>query len=183
MAKKKVLIVEDDKKMAARLRYRLEACGFEVYSTHRVAEARKLAEEYWDELDVIVLDMELKDPDEPDTKGAEIGIALRRALRTKPSPEFIIYSGFDFIDYYRLAVQLRAAAYLEKQKHYPADLIRHVKVLALSHALSIENSAMTKRIDRIATHSETPRRRSRNSASVSSGRSWKIACTRRSSFS
>lgn len=154
---KEVLIVEDDEDLRERLRYRLEASGFEVYDTGRVAEAHTLAEEHWAKLGVIILDMDLDDPEQPGITGAKIGIDMRRTLRTKPSPEFIIYSGIDYkIDYYRLAVELQAAAYLEKQKYFPSDLIRHVKALALSHALSMESSVMTNRINRIAAHSETP---------------------------
>lgn len=153
---KKVLIVEDEEPQRRALSYRLKESGFEVYSTGCVAEARSLAEEHWDELDVIVLDMDLRDPDEPNTTGAEIGIKLRRARWPNPSPEFIISSQIENkLDYYRLAVELRAAAYLEKSKYFAPDVARHVKALALSHALSIEHPAMANRIEQIAAHSDT----------------------------
>ena len=52
MARKKVLIVEDDEGLLIGLQDVLEGCGFEVYSANNTADARRLAERHWEELDV-----------------------------------------------------------------------------------------------------------------------------------
>jgi DNA-binding NarL/FixJ family response regulator len=154
MVRKNVLIVEDEAQVRKALCEGLGDRGFEVYGAGRVAEARKLAEEHWDVLDVIVLDIELDDLEEKDKTGVDLGIELRRERWHASSPEFIIYSKFDKSDYYRQAGKLRAVAYLEKTKHSDPDLFRHVKVLALSHALNSENDEMINQMDRIAAHSD-----------------------------
>lgn len=153
MSKKKVLVIEDLPEVRLSLCDGLEVRGFEVYGAGTVAEARKLAEEHWEELAVIVSDMDLADPEAKDTTGADIGIEMRRKRWHASFPEFIIYSRFDKPDYYRLAGKLRAVAYLESTRYSDSDLYRHVQVLALSHALSSETSAMTNEINRIAAHS------------------------------
>lgn len=153
MDKKEVLVIEDEPGVRLSLCDGLKARGFKVYGAGTVAEARKLAEEHWEELAVMVLDMDLADPEAKDTTGADIGIEMRRKRWHTSSPEFIIYSRFEKPDYYRLAGKLRAVAYLKRTEYSDFDLYRHVKVLALSRALSSETAAMTNEINRIAAHS------------------------------
>lgn len=154
MAKKKVLIIEDSEAQRLSLHVSLEELGFEVYSAARVAEARELAESHWEELDVAVLDMRLEDPEEVFTTGADIGIEFRGKKRSFP-PEFLIYSAFAEVDYYRLALKLGVAVYLSKQEDNLMDVVRHVKVLALRRALNGENPATADKVARIAAHSQS----------------------------
>ncbi|OLE51234.1 MAG: hypothetical protein AUG51_23665 [Acidobacteria bacterium 13_1_20CM_3_53_8] len=154
MARKKVLIVEDKERLRISLYELLDARGFEVYSAGRVAEARKLVEEHGEEFDVAVLDMRLEDPDEPNITGADIGIEFRYKKKGYP-PEFLIYSAHPEVDYYRLALKLGVAAYLAKQVENEIDVVRHVKVLALRHALSSENPVTADRVARIAAQSHS----------------------------
>src|SRR5262245_37778826 len=102
---KKVLIVEDRKPLLKLLENQLQQCGFETYSASDVAEARQLAEQHWEELDVALLDMDLDDPNDPLTTGADIGMEFRRKKDGFP-PESLIYSAKSQINYYRLALRL-----------------------------------------------------------------------------
>lgn len=152
--RKKVLIIEDSEPQRITLHAYLEARGFEVYSAGRVAEARELAEKHWEDLDVAVLDMRLEDPDEPLTTGADIAIEFRRAKRSFP-PEFLIFSAFSEVDYYRLALKLGARVYLSKQNDSLSDAVRHVCALALRRALNGENPATADKLTRIAARSQS----------------------------
>lgn len=154
MATKKVLIIEDDEQQRISLDESLTVRGFTVYSAGNVAEARKLAEKHWKELDVTVLDMRLEDPDEPTITGADIGIEFRRAKNSFP-PESLIYSAYAEIDYYRLALKLGVAVYLSKQEDNQTDVIRHVRVMALRRALNGENPATADKVARIAALSQS----------------------------
>jgi CheY-like chemotaxis protein len=154
MASKRVLIVEDDKQKRNALHERLDVRGFEVYSAGRGAEARALFQTHWESTDVIILDMRLKDPDEPDVTGADIAIQFRQAKKCY-SPEFLIYSAYPEVNYYRLALKLGVAAYLGKDEFNELDVIRHVRVLALCHALSSDNQTTADEMMRIASQSHS----------------------------
>jgi ActR/RegA family two-component response regulator len=154
MAKKKILIIEDDEPKRLSLHEDLEVRDFEVYSAGRVAEARELAEKHWEDLDVTILDMRLEDPDEPDITGADIGIEFRRSKSSFP-PESLIYSAYAEIDFYRLALKLGVAVYLSKQEDSHMDVVRHVRVLALRRALNGENPATADKVARIAALSRS----------------------------
>src|ERR1043165_1183454 len=134
MEKKKVLIVEDRKDQRKDLEEAVTRCGFEVYAAGDVASARGLADKHWEELDVLLLDMDLNDKQEPYTTGADIAIEFRRKKDSFP-PESLIYSVKDEIDYYRTALKLGAAAYLLKGKDGLPVVVQHVRVLALRRAL------------------------------------------------
>src|SRR5215207_1235505 len=155
MARKSVLIVEDFENLRWSLHELLDARGFEVYSTGRVAEARALCREHWDKFDVVILDMRLHDPEEPNVTGADIGIEFRRANRSH-SPECLIYSAYPEVDYYRLALKLGVAAYLSKDEFSELDVVRHTMVLALCQSLSSENPETADRMVRIASQSHSP---------------------------
>lgn len=163
MRKKRVLIIEDRDRQRVALHESLAVRGFEVYSAGRVSQARQLAEEHWNELDVVILDMRLEDPDEPETTGADIGIEFRDKKGGFP-PEFLIYSAYAEIDYYRLALKLGVAAYLPKtgdnqvdviKPDNRLDVIRHVRILALRRALDGENPITTNKVAQIAAISQT----------------------------
>jgi DNA-binding NarL/FixJ family response regulator len=153
--KKKMLIIEDREDQRLSLKNILESRGFEVYSAGNADEARQLAELHWDDLDVVILDMRLNDPNEPRTTGADIGIEFRKKKKTFP-PESLIYSIENQIDYYRLALQLGAAAYLLKEVDNLLVVVQHAKVLALRRALNGENPKITAEVARIAVCSKSP---------------------------
>lgn len=150
---KKILVIEDESAYLDPLKRELMACKFEVFTARNSAEARRLAERYWDELDVAVLDMYLGEGET--TTGAGIAIEFRRKKRSFP-PEFLIYSANNETDYYRLALELGAAAYLLKPPiHTPFDVAEQVRILALRRALNGENPKMAAEIAQIAVHSRS----------------------------
>jgi CheY-like chemotaxis protein len=165
MAKKKVLIVEDYRAQGLALKEMLEARGFEVYNASLVAEARALAEKHWKDIDVAVLDMRMeKDPDHQGLTGADIAVQVRRDKNKKDypkdyPPEFLIYSAYAEIPFYKLALQLGVAAYLSKMgeankvsRNLP-EAVLHVRILALRRALNSDNPMTSKRVARIAAQS------------------------------
>jgi DNA-binding response OmpR family regulator len=154
MNKKKVLIIEDREDLRKQLIGAVNQSGFEVYEAGDVASARQMAERHWGELDVLLLDMELEDPNDPFTTGADIAIEFRQKKDSFP-PESLIYSQKNQIDYYRLALKLGAAAYLLKGVDGLSVVKQHVRVLALRRALSGENPEMAAEVARIAAHSAT----------------------------
>lgn len=150
---KTILIVEDSDIQRQSLELGLSRRGFEVFSAGNVGEARRLITELASEpIDVVVLDMRLEDPAEPDTTGADVGIEIRSA-RPRWPPEFLIHSAFAEVDYYRLALRLGAAAYLSKTETKQEDLIRHVRALALRRGLSVERPGAAEQISSIASTS------------------------------
>lgn len=161
MSGKKILFIEDRLADRRALFEMMRVRGFEVFSAGSVAEARALAEKHWAELAVAVFDMRLEHfPDAVGSNshvtGADIGIDAKRANNSFP-PEILINSAYPDLDYYRLALRLGVAAYLSKlDKDNVTDVIRHVKVLALRHALNAENPRTTKLIARIASQSQSP---------------------------
>lgn len=149
--RKKIFVVEDHAEQRRAVRTALTDWGFEVYTAKTVAEARKIADCQWKELDVAVLDMRLEDPEEPHMTGADI--AIKYSKENETSPECIIFSAYAEPEYYKLAMELGAVSYLDKAKFNIFDLIHHVKAVALRKALSIENQETIRKIIRIITHS------------------------------
>lgn len=163
--KKTVLIIEDHEGQRLALHMALKRRGFRVESAGNVAKARELAEKLGKELDVMILDMRLEDPEAPNLTGADLGIEVRSRQFSWP-PEFLINSAYEEVDYYRLALRLGAAAYLRKEEldhrrlvnkeeldHY--RLVRHVRVLSLRRALSIERPDSLENIRKIAETSRS----------------------------
>jgi len=161
MSRRKVLFIEDRQQDRRAFNEIMRVRGFEVFSANSIAEARELATKHWDEIDVAVLDMRLElYPDavgsNNNVTGADIGIETKRNNSCFP-PEILINSAYAEIDYYRLALKLGVAAYLSKlEKGNIIDVVRHVKVLALRHALNGENPRTAKHIARIASQSQSP---------------------------
>ena len=154
MAKKRILIIEDQDLIRLSLQIKLEGCGFEVYSAGNAKDARHLAALHWKHLDVAVLDMRLEDPQERDITGAGIAIEFREGIKSFP-PESLIYSVYSEIDYYRLALRLGAAAYLSKTTDDLPEVVQHVRVLALRRALNGENPNTADAMACIAMQSES----------------------------
>jgi ActR/RegA family two-component response regulator len=146
MRKKTVVHVEDRESQRLALHRALDRRGFNVKSAATVAEAWKIIEELGDEIDVMVLDMRLEDPDDLDTTGADIGIRLQNEHPTW-LPEFLIHSAWAPVDYYKLALRLGAAAYLPKEEDENLKVvIRHVRALALKRALRLERAPVAEKL-------------------------------------
>lgn len=156
VTRKTVLIIEDELGIRVPLHRALEKRGFIVYSAADVATANRLAELHWEELDVLVLDMELDDPppNERRVTGADIAIKFRRKKSSFP-PESLIYSHKEEVNYYRLALRLGAAAYLYKNSCSVSVVGQYVGVLALRRALHGDNQRIVNEVTRIAVHSRT----------------------------
>ena len=150
MANIKVLVSENMKGEQVRLREALEPHSVEVDIAGDAAETRQKAERRWEELDVVILDVRLDDPKEPGTTGPGIVIEIRDKKKESFPPEFIVHTAHDDNDYYRLALNLGAAAYLIKLKDDP---LIHVKVLALRRALNGKNPRVAAEVERIAAQS------------------------------
>lgn len=151
---KSVLIIEDKAPTRIDLHINLETRGFKVYSAGDIDTANLLAERYWEELDVLVLDMVLEDPPAGGPTGADIAIKFRRRNNSFP-PESLIYSDKQEVDFYRLALKLGAAAYLDKKQCDATAVGLYVGVLALRRALHGDNPRMVSEVSRIAVHSRT----------------------------
>ncbi len=136
MKQSTVFLLEDVDSQRVGLTYMLRQRGFDVLAAKNVDEARKLIEKSGNQIDVAILDMRLRDPDHPGISGADLGLELLE--RAAPQmPEFLIYSMYSSkIDYYKKAVRLGAAAYLDKSREDAEELIRHVRALAFRRALS-----------------------------------------------
>jgi DNA-binding NarL/FixJ family response regulator len=144
-----VLIIEDSDIQREELIDRLLSHKMKVYNAGTKKEAEQEAARRWDELDVVIIDMELDDPATPPF-GPEIVMEVRDRKKDSFPPEFIVFTRFESNDYYRLALNLGAAAYLNKDTSTP---IVHVKVLALRRALNGKNPKIASEVERIAIQS------------------------------
>lgn len=150
MSPKTVLIVEDEPEVKETIHEELELRGFTVMSADTISEARNLVNKLSDGIGVAVLDMRFeKDPDEPETTGAQIGLKLKEKCSASP-PEFLIRSAYADVSYYKEALDLGAAAYLSKGNTNLFDVIRHVRALMLKHFLKLENPEVIDQLNRIA---------------------------------
>jgi signal transduction histidine kinase len=153
-----VFVLENEEPTRLALKLELENGGFEVQAAATVAAARQLIELHGSQFDVAVLDMRLEDKDAPHVSGAGIGLEIARQHPAGP-PEFIIYSAFPRVDYYRQALRLGAAFFLEKNnRHKAKDVARYVRALVLRRALSTAQPRMLEAIQKIVGSSETRQR-------------------------
>src|ERR1043165_350412 len=137
MGNKTVGIVEDDKSAISPLYQMLTSRKFIVLTATTVAAAREMIRESGENMDVMVLDMHLG---ERGVTGAELAIQARE-LYPNWTPEFLIrtwHGGKG--DYYRQALCLGAAAYLDKNDELGGaeSVVRHVRVLALKRSLRFD---------------------------------------------
>jgi CheY-like chemotaxis protein len=151
-----ILYIEDSESQRKSLKMALEHRGFKVEVAGDVEAARRLFEKLRGQIDVVVLDMRLEDPKCPQMTGADVAIEYYNPQTLYP-PEFLIHSAYSEVDYYKLALQLGVATYLEKSEYKQVDLIRHIRALAIRRFLSIKRPEATDRIQRIV---ETSRNRS-----------------------
>lgn len=142
MSPKRVLIIEDEEPQRLALHHGLELRKFWVASAATAAAARKLIAAETEPFDVVVIDMHLDKDWDPgsgkkEVTGAHVGIEVKNKW-PHWSPEFLISSAYKLAEYYRLALDLGVAAYLEKAHHDLRSVMRHVRALALRRGLSVE---------------------------------------------
>src|ERR1700752_2427422 len=148
MSNKTVIVVDDDPAHLISTVYALEDRGFCVRGVRTVEEAREAIEELREAIDVMVLDMDLKDPNQ--LTGADIGIELQSEHPTW-LPEYLIISAHQIVGYYQLALRLGAAAYLLKRKSLDLEeTVRHVRALPLRRALRLERPQVAERLNAIS---------------------------------
>ncbi|HEX8174363.1 MAG TPA: hypothetical protein VF543_04500 [Pyrinomonadaceae bacterium] len=141
MQEKTVVIVEDDDPTRENLQEEIKMRGFRARGAGTVAEAYRIIQDLGEETDVMVLDMALEDPDDPET-GADIAIRVRDQHPTW-LPEYLIITGYpNVLNYYRLALRLGAAAYLARGEVEDEDIVRHIRALALKRSLRVERPAV-----------------------------------------
>lgn len=143
-----IIYIEDSEAQRKALKMALELRGFKAEAAGDVTTARKLFEEHHGQVDVVVLDMRLEDPAWPQMTGADVAMEYFNPHMSYP-PEFLIHSAYSEVDYYKLALKLGIATYLEKTEYEQADIVRHIRALAIRRALSVKNPETSGRIQRI----------------------------------
>jgi DNA-binding response OmpR family regulator len=134
MGDKTVGIVEDDESAIRPLYKMLTSRKFIVLTATTVAAARDMIRESGEKMDVMVLDMDLRER----ITGAELAIQGREQ-HPHWTPEFLIQTGKEGREnYYRQALRLGAAAYLNKNDVDVKDVVRYVRVLALKRSLRLD---------------------------------------------
>jgi DNA-binding response OmpR family regulator len=143
-----LLILEDSQKSQHILQTMFADCGFKTVGARSTAEAHSIIARP-DEFDVLILDMDLNE----EKTGAQFGIEVRDRLQ-ESSPEFLIQSKFQSIDYYDLALKLGAAVYLDRNEpNEPTKLVQYTRALALRHGLRPTRPGMVKELRRISSES------------------------------
>ncbi len=161
MERERVLLVEDEKTGRAVIGLALQDAQFIVDMPENVDGVRACIADPETEYAVAVLDMRLDDWLDNKTlglTGASLGVELLEAQVFKP-PECVIISAYPKADYYRAAIELGVADYLDKNRIDDDTLTRHVRALALRRALRVPDEAMEEWIVNAT-------QRSRNAAGV-----------------
>jgi CheY-like chemotaxis protein len=153
MTARKVLILEDKADLRLSLTSLLRNRGFDVEAASNVRSAYDCIRRMEGQIDVAILDMRLEDEEAPDLTGTDVGLEILRQQSGRP-PKFLIYSAYnDITDYYKRALKLGVAAYLDKSQVDVQEVIAHVRVLALRRSLSLWNEPLVERVRRIAESS------------------------------
>lgn len=119
MKPKKILLIEDFVNQRLAFEEFLEGRGFEVISPGTADEAHKLTAQHWEEIAVALIDMRLDKWNESNLTGAKILLDVRadkQAEKIYRMPEVIVLSAYAEIEFYRLALDLRVAAYILKNE-------------------------------------------------------------------
>jgi DNA-binding NarL/FixJ family response regulator len=156
MPTKTVLIVEDHAQQRIALQERLRSRGFHAEGAGTVAEAYSVIERFGEEIEVMVLDMVLDDPNRPGITGADIGIHVRDSHPEWMTESIISTVHYEEVDYYRLAIRLGAAAYLSKYETKVVDVVRHVRALALRRSLRLRRPKMVETLKFISLSTPSP---------------------------
>ncbi len=147
---KTVLIVDDDDDARPFYENALKRRGFLAAGAATAADAFRLMEELGDEIDVMLLDMQLLDPDAPGTTGADVAIAVRERHPEWMSEYLIKTAHILNVGYYRLALRLGVAAYLALDEVNEADVLRHIRALVLKRSLRAERSKVIAAVSSIS---------------------------------
>jgi DNA-binding response OmpR family regulator len=114
----KILVVDDEKKIADTLAERLRLRGFDAVTVYDGASALSMVHE--ESFDGIVLDLRL-----PDINGIEV---LRQTMKEFPAIRVVILSGHGTESDFQTSLELGAIACFQK----PADIAKLTKALAES---------------------------------------------------
>lgn len=151
-----ILYIENDEPQGKALKKAIELRGFNAEVAGNVQTARSLIDKLKDQLDVLVLDMRLEDPEWPQMTGADVAIEFYSAQMSWP-PEFLVLSAYSKVDYFKLALKLGVASYLDKSESRQEDVIRHIRALTLRRSLSAKRPNAAEQIEVIV---ETSKNRS-----------------------
>lgn len=150
MNSKTVVIIENEENQRKPLLNALERRGFRVVTAGTVSEARRMLPPLAKEIDVMVLDMGLDDPDDPDVTGADLAIEFRRQF-PHSVVEYLINTVYaNEVNFHKLALRLGAASYLSKQEVKRDDVVRHVRALALKRSLRHERTEVMETLSSIS---------------------------------
>lgn len=153
MTTQRVLVLEDNADLRLSLTSLLRSRGFEVEAARDVRSAQSCIHRIEEDIDVAILDMRLEDENAPGLTGADVGLEILAQQAGRP-PEFLIYSAYnDITDYYKKALNLGVAAYLDKAQVGIREVISHTRVLALRRSLSMWNEFLLESIQQLAENS------------------------------
>lgn len=147
------LIIEDSEPQREALALALARRGLPARVAATADEARAVIKELGERLAVLVLDMRLEDPGDPTITGANLGLEVV-ASKPRRLPEFLILSAYSLLEYYKLAVQLGAAAYLPKEGTRIEPAIRHIRAMLIRRNLSLDDAKVSERVTQIAEASQ-----------------------------
>lgn len=150
-----VLIIEDHAAQRDALANALARRGFRALRPASIEDVRQAIQEEGVRIDVVYVDMDLRDWNPPQRlNGADLALELKDFAKDYP-PEFIIRSAYTEVDYYRLAVKLGAAAYLAKQETDLADVVRHIRALAIRRRMRVTGAKARTLVEDIAVGTYT----------------------------
>jgi DNA-binding NarL/FixJ family response regulator len=144
------LLIENDTYWQDTVRHHLEPEGIHLHVASNAREGRALAEKLWNQIDVAILDVQLKDPEEETATGPGIIMEVREKKQDSFGPECIVFTDYQYNDYYRLALNLGAAVYHVKAAADRDPIAPYVRVLALRRALNERNPKLSSKLEHIA---------------------------------
>lgn len=139
----KVLIVDDEARLAEAFREQLTEEGMHVNVTHRAKEALSAVKR--ESFDVAVLDIKL-----PDMDGVELLLKLKQL---EPTTEVIMLTGYASVATAIRSMKLGAYDYLTK----PCKMTELSSVIIKAHekkALKVKNIILEEQLHRIGTHND-----------------------------
>lgn len=143
-------LIENDNYWQDKLKEQLKSDGIDLKIAGNARDGRALAEKLWDRADVAILDVQLEDPDEENATGPGVMMEVKNKRQDSFGPECIVFTDYEYSDYYRLALDLGAAAYHVKAAFNRDPIAAYVRVLALRRALNEQNPQLASKLERIA---------------------------------
>lgn len=144
------LLIENDPFWQGVLADHLRPEGIQLHIAGSAREGRALAEKLWDQIDVAILDVQLQDSEDKEATGPGIIMKIKEEKPDSFGPECIVFTDYQYNDYYRLALDLRAAVYHVKASADRDPLAPYVRVLALRRALDERNPRLSSKLEHIA---------------------------------